>query len=178
MPELRTKTPAEIAELRERSLAQQRVVQDTHSVCNRLDADRLRVIAENAENGNQQVLAGCCSPLELHAFASNWNCDRGVEVLMEIVRNPNCDAGTALWLYWENDPYFYCQYASASDAKGNEERLMCDVMRTIESRILANDFATCDIPFDPTAWVESKYDDAAWVKHKIPQPMYNPIPRG
>ncbi|MBL8820206.1 MAG: DUF4274 domain-containing protein [Planctomyces sp.] len=112
MPELRRKTPEEIAQMREKSIAQAKVIDATHAVFEELPADRFQYMRSCANDGNAEILASCNDPLDLHAFVSNWNCDRGVEPLLEVVRNRACDAGTALWLYWGNDPYFYSRYAT------------------------------------------------------------------
>lgn len=175
MPELRMKTPEEIAEMRERSLAQAKVINATHAVCDKLPADRLQYIQSCAADGNAGILATCNDPLELHVFVSNWNCDSGVEPLLEIVKHRACDAGTALWLYWENDPHYYSRYATIEDASGHEERIMFDFFRMIEHRMASNDFSTSCVPFDPQPWIETKYHNATWVARKIPDVMFTAI---
>lgn len=116
------------------------------------------------------------NPLELHLFATNWNCDadEGVQPLYKIATHANCDAGTALWLYWEQDPYFAMAFRTVKDADAWQE-LFVKLSRTIERRFIRNDFATAKIPFDPTPWVTDKYDKSEWVAHKIPDVMYKPI---
>lgn len=175
MPELRMKTPEEIAELRLRSLAKQNAIRATHSVCEKLSAERFQFIRSCAAEGNTATLQTCSDPLELHAFASNWNCDRGVEPILEIVRHRACDAGTALWLYWGNDPYYYTRYAAIGDVSDEDERVILDLLRTIEHRIAAQDFATSSVPFDPQAWIEAKYHNATWAVRKIPETMFSAI---
>lgn len=172
MPELRMKTPEEIAQMREKSVAQAKVIHATHAVCEELPADRLQYIRSCAADGDAKILVKCNDPLELHAFVSNWNCDRGVEPLLEVLKNRACDAGTALWLYWGNDPYFYTRYATIDDASDDEERVMFDFFRIIEHRMACNDFATSRVPFDPQPWIETKYHNATWAIRKIPAYMF------
>ncbi len=169
--ELRRKTPEELAELRQKSIAQQNVIETAHAVCEKLPAERLREIRSNAASGHRDFLSNCVDPLELHAFVSNWNCDQGVEPLLEVVKNPSCDLGTALWLYWANDPYYYSRYGTVDDASGKEERMMFDLFRIVEHRMALNDFATSLVPFDPQPWIETKYHNAPWVVHRIPDLM-------
>lgn len=175
MPQLRRKTPEKIAQMREKSIAQAKAIDATHAVCEGIPADRFQYIRSCAIDGNAEILALCNDPLELHAFVSNWNCDRGVEPLLVVVKNRACDAGTALWLYWGNDPYFYSRYATIDDARGDEERVMFDFFRFIEHRMACNDFATSRVPFDPQPWIEPKHHDATWAVHKIPESMFKAI---
>ena len=114
------------------------------------------------------------NPLELHLFAFNWNCDEGPRPIQHIVRSPHCDAGTALWLYWENDPYFYQSFQKIQDADGWDQEWL-RIMRSIERRFIRGDFTTAKIPFDPEPWVTDKYADAEWAVREIPQVMYNPV---
>jgi hypothetical protein len=125
----------------------------------------------------QQFLSEATNPLELHLFASEFNCDEGPGPIYMIVTHPHCDAGTALWLYWENDPYCWQAYRTAQDADG-EERTWVRIMRAIERRIRRDDFATAKVPFDPEPWVTDRYADAEWVVHDIPKEMYRPIEAG
>lgn len=175
MAELRKRTPEEIAEMRERSIAQAKVIQKTHAACDKLPCDRLEYIRSSASEGCGEALLECNDPIELHAFVSNWNCDVGVEVLLEVAKHRACDAGTALWLYWENDPYFYSRYGTIEDAGSKEERVMFDCLLVIERRMASKDFATSLVPFDPHLWIETKYLDAAWGVRKIPECMFNAI---
>ena len=52
-----------------------------------------------------EVVRTLASAGELHAFAEafNWD-DASVAALVEVVRHPRCDAGTAKMLYWLADP--------------------------------------------------------------------------
>ncbi len=122
----------------------------------------------------RQFLREAANPLELHLFASNWNCDGGSQPIHQIVANPHCDAGTALWLYWENDPYFYQAYRYIQDAEGWEQQWL-RILRSIERRFRRNDFATSQIPFDPEPWITDRYADAEWVVHEIPEVLHHPI---
>lgn len=176
LPKLRLKTPEELEETRRKLAAQQVIRTATHSVCDKLDPARRQLILTNAIGGDFDCLLQTVDPIEIHLFASNWNCDRGVFPLLQIARHRNCDAGTALWLYWENDPYFYLPFRALEDANNAEEGMILAMMRTIEQRITTEDFATSIIPFDPKPWIEGKYDNATWAMHVIPDAMYRALP--
>src|SRR5712691_6236599 len=46
------------------------------------------------------------TPDEWHQVAWNWNWDSGVEALQWIIRQPMCDRGTALLVYWMGGPRY------------------------------------------------------------------------
>ncbi len=195
---VRKKTPAELADqaLKRRSQRQHMIRTAAHAATDRLPkkrADFIRNVAgdywvsdfhdadeeafeRESRKWNRlrtQFLRDCEEPLEFHLFAAIWNCDRGIAPLQRILKSDYCDAGTALWLYWENDPYFYQAYQYVKDAEG-WEREWLQVSRAIERRFRRNDFATSKVPFDPEPWVTDKYADADWVVHQIPDVMYVP----
>lgn len=58
---------------------------------NMSDDDRLQPFRE--------FLASVANPLELHLLADRYNWDMGTGALLDIVRHPLCDLGTALMVY-------------------------------------------------------------------------------
>src|SRR5262245_26699988 len=64
----------------------------------------------------KDFLRSASSPDELHLFAENWNWDGGIAPLLQLVRNPHCDAGTALTIFWRGCPEdFYSSYRTPKD---------------------------------------------------------------
>lgn len=200
---VRQKTPRERADpdlerLPKEQKRRYEIRQNAHAVTERLPKERqefIRNIAGHAWIGRfpsdaddaafekesrrwkrlrHQFLREAANPLELHLFAANWNCDGGSRHIYQIVTNPRCDAGTALWLYWENDPYFYQGYRYIKDAEGWKQSWL-RILRSIERRFHRNDFATAGIPFGPEPWVRDRDADAERVVHDIPEVMYHPI---
>jgi len=112
-------------------------------------------------------------PLELHCFCCNWNCDKGLSPLLKVVKHAHCDAGTALRLYWHNDPYWYQDYRTLNECPEGDEREMLQILRTIERRFKRDDFATKRFPFDPTPWLRDDLEESA--VHKMPAIMRIPI---
>src|SRR5690349_7926759 len=115
-PGLRKRSPEELAEMRRISELQNQVRTATHLTCERITPERRASILRAVSEADDQVVASLQAPLEVHLFASNWNSDGGVSPLLQVVQHPFCDAGTALWLYWDNDPYFYAQFHNIDDA--------------------------------------------------------------
>jgi hypothetical protein len=99
-------------------------------------------------------------PLEIHCFTWNYDAHRGMAPLIKLMKNPRCDAGTALRLYWVNDPYYYSQYAGVADCPYREEQDAMRLLRTIKLRFERKGFASRKIPFDPTPWLTDGERDA------------------
>ena len=174
-PKLRMKTPEELEEARRRSSAQRDVREAIRAVGEQLPSDRKEYILKFLQEFRTDFLADCNVPLELHFFATKWNRGYGVEPLLDVAGHSTCDAGTALWLYWENDPYFYLRFRDLHDAEDDEERTMLEMSRLIERRITQREFSSYSISFDPLHWIDDKYANAAWAVHRIPDEMSRPI---
>jgi predicted DNA-binding WGR domain protein len=194
--QVRKKRPAELnsAAFKDRSRHQQEVMKLSHAACSRIKGVRREFLLDIADNQwaarwdatesqfnkelrrwdsiRKRFLREAQDPVELHFFSCNWNGDRGPSALKHLISNAGCDAGTALRLYWLNDPYYYREYTSIGDSSG-EEREWLQLLRGIERRFRRNDFATSKIPFDPTPWVTEQDEEA--VAHKIPGVMFKPV---
>lgn len=73
---------------------------------------------------------------KLHAEARAYNWDRGPQKLARIIAHPQCDLGTALYIYWLSEP-------------GEQtEKPWVALLREIERKVKAGAFATKSIPFD------------------------------
>lgn len=113
---------------------------------------------------------------ELHAFADDWNWDSGVEPLLEIIRNPLCDKGTASLIYWRADVISF--YEAASREEVNEYEIeVYDLIKEVEAKFVSGFYTQQNIRFDP------KDDGADWVrKHpgelaqEIPEELMKPTP--
>jgi hypothetical protein len=95
----------------------------------------------------------CEDPLILHAIADNYNWDDGFEVPTAIMRNPNCDLGTALMLFdlsegWEllaqPEPDLEDWRREGSDWE-REWRFVAELY----GRIIRGEFASQEISYDP-----------------------------
>src|SRR5262249_23001942 len=50
-----------------------------------------------------------------HQVANGWNWDGGVAPLAWMIRQPQCDRGTALLIYWHGGPGWFKQYAGRDE---------------------------------------------------------------
>jgi hypothetical protein len=88
------------------------------------------------------------SPEEWHQVAWSWNWDNGVEELRWIIRQPTCDRGTALLVYWYGGPRYFAQYASRDEVPEYQLEEY-DLVMEIERRYLAGAYLRQEIAFDP-----------------------------
>lgn len=191
---VRKKTTKELADpkFRRRVRTQTEVLKAAIAAADRVGKRRKALIEELAGEGSylgadeadyekserqgkrmrNEFLRDCTNPLELHLFSLKWNYDRGPDPIKKIVSHPHCDAGTALRIYWINDPYYYSEYGTVSECEGAEKDWL-SISRKIERRFKKGDFATAKIPFDPEPWLSDQQHD--WQVHEIPEVMYHPI---
>jgi|GEM_PF-2075916 len=94
------------------------------------------------------VLAEVETAAELHEVAENLNWDDGTEKLDALLEHPLCDRGTALMIYWLADPVYFSQYDRAEDISGSG-RDVFRFLKRVESALLAQQFSTNAIAFDP-----------------------------
>ena len=89
------------------------------------------------------------SAVELHHFTCNFNWDGGMEELDAVVEHPECDAGTALMIYWLAQPADYHRMAKRGNLSPSFKSVLSLLLK-IEDRIRNNAFATHRIACDPT----------------------------
>jgi hypothetical protein len=87
---------------------------------------------------------------ELHLYASQVNWDFGSESLLKVASHPNCEAATALLIYWRGRPEWYLQYASTSDVPEHEREIF-ELLSFIESRYLSGTYRVGSLKYDPVA---------------------------
>lgn len=141
------------------------------------DSDaRFEVASEAISREREQFLTEATDPEELHRFAELWNWDGGYVAMLMLTRNSACDAGTALMVYWLAQPEFYLRYASR-DEVSEWEHEGYDFVTELEGRIVADDFATRQIPYDPRAdgLVSGEVGQA---KRELPSVVYEPVRAG
>jgi Domain of unknown function (DUF4274) len=113
------------------------------------DEIRFDALSEEMQAKTAQFLATTTESLELHCFADHWNWDGGMEEMMTIAKHPNCDAATALLLFWRSDPEYYLQFSSRDEVP-DYNRDGFDLTQLIEERFLRGGYASSgEIGFDP-----------------------------
>lgn len=113
---------------------------------------------------------------ELHFFAENYHWEGNLKPMpiLDLVKNPNVDAGTLLKLYWYGCPEdYYLFHKSESEIDDEFERQVFRALRRIEKRIVKADYKTASIPFDPTDSI-SMSDRKSEFARQIPDIMYQP----
>jgi hypothetical protein len=113
------------------------------------------------------------TPLEYHYFAWHWNWDNGIKPLEWIIRQPNCDQGTALLIYWYAALTWFCQYQDKKEVRargGNVKHY--EFIKEIEQRVAENFSTTRAIYFSPND--DSGYD---WTAEYADKPVKSPIPK-
>lgn len=103
------------------------------------------------------------SPDELHAYADFLNWDFGYVTLLDVLRNPNCDFGTAELIFWRNQPSYYQGFKTREDVPAvNKDGwdFTWGVVRICENKV----FKTSEIHYDPTDDHEAPLEDgkAQW----------------
>jgi len=88
------------------------------------------------------------SSIELHHFACNFNWDCGTDELAAVIEHPECDAGTAMMIFWLGQPAYYYRRNKAGKLTENEQSTF-EFLRRIEGRLLSSDFASTRIACDP-----------------------------
>jgi hypothetical protein len=115
------------------------------------------------------------SPEEWHQVAWSWNWDNSNEELLWIIRQPTCDRGTTLLVYWYGTPRYFAQYATRDDVPAYELEDY-DMEMEIERRYLTGAYTRQEIAFDPHddyGATEQGYD---WTLDYADLPNRRPLP--
>jgi hypothetical protein len=112
---------------------------------------------------------------ELHYLVQilNWDDYRTKPALEFILDNPNCDAGTALQMYWLTDPEFWKKAEITGDVPtwGQEDY---ELHRKIERMFLENKFSTAQVAFNPGCYLPSSPDKQSEGERAIPIELKTP----
>jgi hypothetical protein len=113
--------------------------------------EREQVRLALAKRGCQQGAAvrSLGSAIQLHQFVLNYNVNDGVLPVLAVAEHPACDAGTALFLFWQfEDLVFQAEARERSRARPPEWNAAA-VLDELERRFNACDFRTAELRFDP-----------------------------
>lgn len=198
---VRKKTKQELAEpaFRERMLTQSEVLQRAAAECDKLSQTRRQFILDVASNAwirrfehaddnaafekesrrwdqlRREFIKSVEKPREIHCFTCHYHAARGMQPLIQLMKHPSCDAGTALRLFWINDPVYFSEYRTISECPYEEEQEVMRLLRAIKLRFKRNDFQSRKIYFDPEPWIQS--DDVDLEVLQLPESMLTAIPR-
>ena len=194
---VRLKTRAELAapEFRSQTARRSQILGQCHAVCEKLSKSRKQFLLNVARGGwnddpyldgdefartvrhwisrRKDFFNSDPKMLEVHFFTCNYDAHRGFDPLIKMVKPFNCDAGTAMRLFWINDPVFYSKYPTISSCPNGEERDAMRLLRVIKTRFRNKDFRTTKIPFDPRPWIAA--DDVDLQTLRVPEALCQPI---
>lgn len=122
----------------------------------------------------QEFVRETTSPFELHLYLVNKNPDDGVHGYRTVAKHQYCDAGTALFLYWGLNPYYYLEYRLLRDAHEVQQETM-KILRGLERRFRRGDFKTHKISFDPAPFAADTRNIPPEPAYKIPEIMFEAV---
>lgn len=93
------------------------------------------------------------TPAELHVFATNYNVNDGLRPIWRVIRHPQCDLGTAVFLYWHFADIVE-ERAEDRQQVSDDHRDVAGLIREIEDRVAGDRFDSKTIAFDPRAHLE------------------------
>ncbi|MCE9647411.1 MAG: DUF4274 domain-containing protein [Chloroflexi bacterium] len=112
---------------------------------------------------------------QLHEYMSKYNWDFGTEIPYWAIRNPLCDRGTALMIYWMAGAGYFCRYKSRDDIPSYKTERY-DLILEIEGNYLSNFYTKNDIKFDPVSDLEKDSKGRNWVDEYSDMPQLRQIP--
>ena len=146
---------------------------------------RLNMFSDDLEHMNSPddeffpLINEITSPDELYylPWLLNWDDDLTEKAIDWIMKSPLCDAGTALSIYWMNQPEDFVG-KKVSEAYDDWERWKISLHTSIENRIKSMDFPSQKIRYDPKwhwgYWDDDGSEDQAIIN--IPKYMKSPTP--
>ncbi|MEM1263711.1 MAG: DUF4274 domain-containing protein [Pseudomonadota bacterium] len=137
---------------------------------------RFEALGAEWDKKRREFLANVSDAAELHLFADLWNWDSGMDEMYRVIAAPICERATALLVFWRASPDYYqgCQNA---DDLAEYERDGFALIRAIEAKFMAGDFADGSLRYDPNEMcdlsaVRAAASGAGWL---IPTEMLEPI---
>ena len=103
---------------------------------------------DTVSNANFTRVLNAMSSIELHHFACNFNWDCGTDELAAVVDHPDCDAGTALMIFWLGQPAHYFRAHKRNKLTESETPVFA-WLDSIARRLVSGDFSCCNIACDP-----------------------------
>ncbi len=146
----------------------------------RIDPPAKPAAAESPDEDRAEYIAGLLNylkqggPDHWHKVARGWSFNSEVEGLTWIIRQPTCDRGTAMLIYWRGQPGWFKQYGGRGEVPEMMRVEIFDLLREIESRFASGAYARREIAFDPRNYegadLTAPYQDVP-EKHPIPKEL-------
>lgn len=94
------------------------------------------------------AVAALASADQLHDFSRRYNVNDGLDPLQAVIAHPHCDAGTALYIYWQFHELLADAQARSDSARESPRWNAAALLGTIEQRY-PHGFAQRGIAYDP-----------------------------
>lgn len=122
-------------------------------------------------------MAAAPTPEDLHQRALAFNFDDGTAAARAIALHPDCDRATALLMYWRGSPQHYRRYTTPGEAP-DHARDAVTLSREIEARLLADDFRSRRLFYDPehdaVDYTQATEEEQLAAVRTIPDGLYFP----
>lgn len=115
------------------------------------------------------------TPEKLHQFALDYSWKNGDQIPRWMIQQPLCDRGTALLIYWQASPRYYCQYQHRFEVP-ERERSGYDLIKEIERRYLGGWYQQRSIYFNPRCDHSSGVESVNWTTAYLDLPQRSQIP--
>ncbi len=131
-------------------------------------AEKQRVLAAlefDPDAGDVVSLVECLqTPMELHQFVLNYNPNDGLLPLWSIIKNPKCDQGTALNIYWLLADFAMNREAYTDRTESDWDGV--SLINEIETRFTKRFYTIHDILFVPLNFLGWSTTKVKLIKHQ------------
>ena len=103
------------------------------------------------------------TPDQRHVAAINWNWNNGLEPLLYVIMQPDCDLATALDVFYLAEPNYYRKFDEPNGGGGNRDEGKYDLIKEIRLRVNARFYSRTEIAFNGVKMYEKFIPDAPLV---------------
>ncbi|HEU5068259.1 MAG TPA: DUF4274 domain-containing protein [Sphingomicrobium sp.] len=136
-----------------------------------LDEDEQRAIAENI------AWLQSNDPDDWHRVALDFNWGEPLYLLDWIIRQPRCDAATALTIFWKGEPAAWIEEDDSSPEEPNGfSYLNKQICTYVAERVAAGGYERSEIAFTPTTWTKKDYVDLVALDQTLANPNFRTTP--
>lgn len=112
-------------------------------------------------------------PDDWHRVADEFNWSEPLYVLDWIVRRPNCDIATALYIFWKGEPTSWLFETGADDeAPNGYSFLNKEICAYVADRVRAGGYSRSEIEFIPNTWNRKDYLDLVAQEEALENPTF------
>lgn len=116
-------------------------------------------------------------PDDWHRVALDFNWSEPLYLLDWIVRRAECDAATALTIFWKGEPTYWIAHESSLSQKPNGfSYLNNQICAYIATRIDQGGYSRSKIAYAPDTWTKKDYVDLAAEEARLENPKFPVCP--